>query len=142
MPAVDAARARGIDGRAKRRVQARVGCDADLVRDRVLWLRDAVREIGRNRRRDVLHQRTAGRDVEYLRSAADREDGEVLLHGPPREVDLEFVSSRLGVLDARMSRFTVECRVYVPTSRQEHAVDRLEDSARTLAHLEHTRPRA
>src|SRR5262249_36691348 len=93
----------------------------------------------RDGRRNVLHQGAASRDVQHLRSAAYRENGEVCLHGAARKVDLEFVAPRLRILDTRVAILAVKRRVDVAAAGQEHAVDGLQYRPRAFADLEHTR---
>ena len=100
VPAVDAAACtRRRRSRPSAACEPRAGHDRDVVRDGVLRFVDAVRQIGRHRRRDVLHQRAAGGDVQHLRAAADREERHVRRHRAAREIDLELVAPGLGIVD-------------------------------------------
>src|SRR5262245_62563636 len=126
--AIDAAGARAVDGGTERRVEPRLVRDANLVRDRVLWFVEAVRQVGRHRGRDVLHQRAAGGDVQDLRATAYRQDGEVVVHGAPGEDDFKFVTTGLGILDALVSRLSVKRRIHIAAAGQQHAGDGLQES--------------
>jgi len=50
-----------------------------------------VTQLALDRRRDVLDERAAGRDVEDLHAAADGEHRQVPRDGGPRERDLETI---------------------------------------------------
>ena len=102
VPAVDAAAASTSAPRRARASGAGAGHDLDVVRIGVLRLIDRVCRASLDGRRDVLHQRAAGGDVEHLRAAADREQRQVAAIAA-REIDLELVASRLGVVDGRVA---------------------------------------
>ena len=95
-----------------------------------------------DRRRDVLHERAAGGDVQHLGAAADREQRQVGRHRPARQIDLELVAPRLGIFDRRVPLLAVEHGVDVAAAGQEQAVELAEQLARALADLEHARPSA
>ena len=75
-----------------------------------------------DRRRNVLHERASGGDVQHLHAAADREDRHIARDRLTRERDLEPIP--LGVhLCCRVRRFAIQGRVDVETAAQEQAVD-------------------
>ena len=139
VPAVDPARARRVHGAAERLVQPRSARDADVVRHAVLRDVDAVRQLRRHRRRDVLHERAAGGDVEDLRAAADRQERQVRVHRAAREIDLELVAPGLGVVDLGMPRLAVEDRIDVAAAREQRRRRAPPTSARGLSLTSSTR---
>ena len=96
--------------------------------------------VRRHERRDVLDERAAGGDVQDLRAAADREQRQVAGHRPARQIDLELVAPRLGIVDRRVAILAVEHRIDVAAAGQQQAVELVEQLARALADLEHARP--
>jgi hypothetical protein len=87
--------------------------------------------------RDVLNQCAARRDVQHLRAAADRQKRQVRVEGTPREVDLELIAPRLGVVHGRVPLLSIEDGVDIASAGQQYAVDFLQDRSRALGHLEH-----
>ncbi len=140
MPAVDAAAAGGVGSVPQHGREPASSDDLDLVAVEVLRLLDRVRQAALDRRRDVLNQCSASRDVEHLRPAADRQQRHIVGHGAAREVDLELVAARFGIVGQRVTIFTIENRVDVAPAGQQHAVHFAEHLARALGHFENPRP--
>ena len=103
--------------------EARVGRHLDVVCDAVLGFGDAVREIGRHRGGNVLHERPARRDVQHLRAAANREQRQILFHRAPGEIDFELVAPWFGVLDGLVAILAVKNRIDVAAAGQQHTVE-------------------
>ena len=75
-------------------------------------------------------------------AAADRQDRQVRIHRAAREVDLELVAARLGIVDVRVPRLAVEDRVDVATAREHAAPSSSATSARGLSLTSSTRATA
>ncbi len=101
-----------------------------------LRFHDAVRKCRVDGRGNVLDESATGRDIQYLRAAADREEGQVGAHCATGEIDFELIAPRFRILDRRMPLVAVEDRVDVSAAGQQEAIDLVEYLARALADLE------
>ena len=100
-----------------------------------------VRQVDVDRGRDVLDERAAGGDVQHLRAAADGEQRQVGSHRAPREIDLELVASRLGIVDGRVPLLAVEHRIDVAAAGQQQRRRSRPSTLRGLSLTSRTRAR-
>ena len=140
--AVDAARARRVDGAPERLVQARAGRDrARRARRASFGCVDAVRAArSSTARRDVLDERAAGGDVQHLRAAADREERQV--RRPSRGARDRSRTRRGRARHRRPSGcrvLAVEHRIDVAAAGQQRGRRARHERPRALADLEHAR---
>lgn len=86
-----------------------------------------VLECAGNLARNILYQSASKRDVEKLRSAADREHG--LPHSASRadESDLREITRGVGDSTIRGPVLSVECRVYIFAASEKQPIDAGQD---------------
>src|SRR5882762_574251 len=79
--------------------------------------------------RNVLIEAAAEGDVQYLKSAADREQRNATRERPVRQIDLECVSGSGDFGGGRMPRLAEARGIHVAPASQEHSLDVLQNLA-------------
>src|SRR2546428_11207082 len=72
-------------------------------------------------------QAAAEGDVEYLEAAADREEGNVVLYRPARQLDFESVAGRGDLGGGRVRWLAKACGIHVTAPGQQHPVEPLQE---------------
>jgi hypothetical protein len=88
-------------------------------------------------RRDVLDQRAAGRDVQHLDAAANREDRQATRAGLADQLDLELVPLGGDLHDRRMHLLPVARRRDIVAPGQKESVSALERVGHTHRGVDH-----
>src|SRR2546422_3846315 len=73
--------------------------------------------------RNVLMQAAAEGDVEYLEAAADREEGNVVLYRPARQLDFESVAGRGDLGGGRVRWLAKACGLHGTGPCQQHPAE-------------------
>lgn len=102
------------------------------MRPRIAAVLRVVRQCVRKRRRDVLDQRSAERDIQELRTAANCKNG---LSGLARGVHKSYfslVAEAVHSPKTLVSRLSVECGIDIFTAGEDESVDDGHDAARSV----------
>ena len=81
---------------------------------------------------DVLEERPSERDIDHLLTATDAEDRDTRVDCSADERDLRAIEGQIDIGGLLLSHLTVQRRIDVPATRNQEAVDLMDDRRRAI----------